>query len=689
MKKRVVEYNLKKRSQANVIVLILIILLILFLLIILWNIIMALLRQNQSVIDLKRDLMRIDIRFNEGPQGEGVDPSIGGGGRYVDLRVTRGSDDVELIGQKEVEVIYNSPADIFSLVDMTGSMYISEKSSCVGISTDEYCNLHPNACCCQINPLTGKRLDCSKPDDCRKCNFGEIKQDPVTGENICIFSYVAPYRCWNEQENKRYDFTTEDGCQKCGDRLASQCSWNFVVENAQGQPVTITIFDEMFLGNDLDKCKAAGGDEIRSITLEIGGTNSEKRCIVTTGNNGRCKNTPENCLTKNSCEYHNGEWRADIPKDPNNPSSLGVCVFSHYFPRCCSEIGGLGSCTKNQNICNTCGGSFEYLKDSNENNLCRFFNGIIGSTTCSGKYYFKQHGSASMERLICENDYCKGNLRAKRRIDYAKEASLKFIDKVFDLSTEHRLGLVNYSDDLSIFSDSSGNVLIGSDKKDLLKNRVNEWILTETLANSIQNTNICKALKDSAEKLSSISNDPDRYKAIVLMTDGKSNTFCNGVRITDNSLMPQVNEEIISLAKNIFENKKIHIYVIGAGDPNDIDNSLLQEIANKADGAFVFSENVEKLNELYDQIAYKISKDILKFYKSKYNFDYLKSVVMDNNGKTCISRIDELINPLETKRLKVPICDLEYDSLKSIEIYLIAHTNDGKEVEKLLDRWEK
>jgi hypothetical protein len=730
----------KKNAQSNIIVIVLIILIVLILLVILWNIIMGLLKQNQKMIELDRKISSININI-EPPNGNWWVPSAG----WISLNLTRGTEKLVAGPDIHTTITTGTPADIITVVDISGSMSKSVVSSCVNayintvdgvdqpITRAEYCDLilHPENTgkyCCYNDPFTGP-VDCNDPADCYKVNRGKMGIDAVTGQNVCLSISYFPPSCFDGAGNP-IDPTNEANCVKCIDSFGfspNRYYW--------GYDCNFQIFNKkVFHGNlcyvDENTCEnACGGEFLMLGTPESG---QRKYCIANSTStssadySGCCAHTIDGCSSEATCNSCFKPASAPPALRTNfrggwfiNENGVGQCNITSYHNLDCIVHGnnadGLNLCNKDSAICDS-------APEKDHNNLdidgspygrCVWNSGSLipyGSTSspCNSTGQYNPQG-LGVEYAVCEGAFCRGEYRAIRRINYAKNANLEFINKVFLLSPgNNKVGIIDFtntpiphkSSTTNLFSDS-----VATDNAEI-NNIINSWIpLLEPQkhaynlnygALTLQKTNICKALQEAQNMLSTSADD--RYKVIVLLTDGISIINCAGIEAITNAQKTNVRSELVTVAQNIHKGAdndvtitadNIFIYTIGIIDSTDSENAIamtnLQEIASAGGGLFKSSANINDLKSLYDEIAFSINDATIKTYTPETNWNALKAIVYGydpaHNPKTFTTPISQSINPLETREVVIPIGDLI--DIYKIEIYLVASDGDT-EVTKLL-----
>lgn len=236
---------------------------------------------------------------------------------------------------------------------------------------------------------------------------------------------------------------------------------------------------------------------------------------------------------------------------------------------------------------------------------------------------------------LCNNNKtkclsCGGNWEDK--IGDTKNATKSFIDIVLNNSGS-RVGLVAYSTsalDANYHSLSNNTVS--------LKNRVDSW-------NAVGGTCICCGINKAVNGLITDST-PDKFRSIVVMSDGQPTYYCNSFDDFDGSGTrgdwtggtENTNdiEWAINSSCNAWKNYGIRVYAVGFGD--NVDTATMQAMAACGNGSYYYSD-VSNLTNVYNQIASDIIQGsyneqtvlingsfFTKLYPDSYiEFDYTKN----------------------------------------------------------------
>ncbi len=129
----------------------------------------------------------------------------------------------------------------------------------------------------------------------------------------------------------------------------------------------------------------------------------------------------------------------------------------------------------------------------------------------------------------------------------------------------------------------------------------NEHTLTQSIINSLiaeGATNIGDAIDTANNELVSPNTNPQAVKIEILLTDGRANQP-NGNGNNENSA-----DVALALAKSLeAAEKNIIIFTIGLG--NDINVTMLQNIADNTGGEYYFAPTSNDLDEIFNQIAFE------------------------------------------------------------------------------------
>ncbi|MFA5174521.1 MAG: vWA domain-containing protein [Candidatus Pacearchaeota archaeon] len=145
-----------KKAQSSVILVIIIIILILLLLIILWNVLKVVLSKNVEITQISTRLVtqRTDIQSVE---GDLVNPSV------VNITLHGGSAKLVLNSSNYIDVSESEPVDVYSVVDLSGSMGNGQ------------CFLNYSSDCCNL-------YNCSNSSGCKRCTRGRSTFNASNGE---------------------------------------------------------------------------------------------------------------------------------------------------------------------------------------------------------------------------------------------------------------------------------------------------------------------------------------------------------------------------------------------------------------------------------------------------------------------------------------------------------------------------
>ncbi len=169
------------------------------------------------------------------------------------------------------------------------------------------------------------------------------------------------------------------------------------------------------------------------------------------------------------------------------------------------------------------------------------------------------------------------------KIDAAKDAANSFID---NMGANDQSGLVSFSDNAS-----------------LVKSLDNNHASTKSAVNALTTggaTNIGDALVLASQELDSHQNG-QAVKAIILLTDGKANKP-NGDGMHENS--DDVNYAIQKA--NEAGEKNYKVFTVGLGSGSEINESMLQQIADDTGANYHHAPNGSDLSDIYNQIAWEV-----------------------------------------------------------------------------------
>jgi len=204
-----------------------------------------------------------------------------------------------------------------------------------------------------------------------------------------------------------------------------------------------------------------------------------------------------------------------------------------------------------------------------------------GGDCTKGPWWCCLLGCCDWSQWRCE-DQCGGTWTItdyyKKKITVAKEANKLFVDVVLNVSG-NRLGLVNYSSTVQhthplSFDNTS------------LKKEIDGYQATGQ-------TCICCGVNKAAEELN-LNSAPEKFKAIVVMTDGRANVQCPEQGTGDSK------EDAVQSACDAYNNYGIIIYTIGFGE--DVNETTLQRMADCGHGKYYYSD-VTELSEIYQEVA--------------------------------------------------------------------------------------
>jgi len=176
----------------------------------------------------------------------------------------------------------------------------------------------------------------------------------------------------------------------------------------------------------------------------------------------------------------------------------------------------------------------------------------------------------------------------KRKIDLAKNASKIFVDQLN--MTRDRVGLVSFATDARLDCSLTNDA-------NLIKDKIDALITGGR-------TNIGGGISYSNEEFVNYGRS-DAVWVMILLSDGKANEPDNEEYARQYAL------DQAECAK-ILEGKGVRIYTIGLGDPEDLDENLLKQIASEV-SLYFHAPTAAELESIY----LAISKDL--FLQVKYD----------------------------------------------------------------------
>ncbi len=212
-------------------------------------------------------------------------------------------------------------------------------------------------------------------------------------------------------------------------------------------------------------------------------------------------------------------------------------------------------------------------------------------------------GSKSCE--VASPDLCSGNVCggtcfisyghnvdcSSTKLESAKEANNFFIDAILE-NANSRVGLVGYD---TYARDEDHHLLSNDDVS--LKSEVSSWTAGGY-------TCICCGINRAVSDLTTDSNS-DNFRSMVVMSDGEANRECDEQGVTadlnNNGQADDAGDDAIQAACDAYEEHGIITYAVGFGNPVDVDQVTLQEIANCGNGDYFYSD-IGGLLEAYGDV---------------------------------------------------------------------------------------
>ena len=219
--------------------------------------------------------------------------------------------------------------------------------------------------------------------------------------------------------------------------------------------------------------------------------------------------------------------------------------------------------------------------------MCGTCSGVsCGWSTCCGW----NCNNCNNNQPNCES--CGGTCEDK--IYNTKDANKDFIDIVLN-SSGNRAGLVGYESDVQ---DSDCHTL--SNNTASLKNKVDNW-------QAVGGTCICCGINRAVNYLNN-SSSLDKFKSIVIMSDGAATLYCDNFDDYAGSGSGGSSEEIdrrwaINASCHAWQNQSIRVYASGFG--SSADENTLKNISACGNGSYYYA-NISNLVDIYKQVAQDI-----------------------------------------------------------------------------------
>ena len=523
--------------------------------------------------------------------------------------------------------------------------------------SDPYCACgadYSSSCCLLFN--------CSSTLGCRECHRGVIDSTSVPGKTICRRNYFLPLNCTGNVSNAYVAAHTypEDLCYNNATKCKLSGGRNSTVTSTSGNTCsgypantgTSCTSSQTFCQNNCN------GSYIYKF---VGDQYVFKGCGATLGI-GCC--AKYNCSTPAGC----GKCNKGVF---DNSSFPPTCYAQYYYPDCYATHN---NCSNKAN-CTAC--NYTWINLTQTNITYCYFDNIPNpgnSFTTSVSYLPINCATKSSFTPITDNPNCikacDGQILGCQiysnttKLKSVMSANLNLSSLLFNTNPDNRMAVVAYNDNIFNYTQLTFD-----------KTFITKFISSLTAKNY---TNICLAIKFSSQ----LFDLPNRFKAIILMTDGVSNAYCNGTISQNYSTDQNLKNEEIIIAKNIYQTEGIRIYTIGfAKNESSVDNDTLKKIANVTNGTYRFS-NISDLANIYNQTITQMMNDSQNFYiQNRWN--WLEFYVYGENGvcKTIVS--EDIPNPMETRSYKILTCG-NYN-ISKIEVYLVAKDSYGNEERNLLE----
>ncbi|MBU2634333.1 MAG: VWA domain-containing protein [Nanoarchaeota archaeon] len=206
------------------------------------------------------------------------------------------------------------------------------------------------------------------------------------------------------------------------------------------------------------------------------------------------------------------------------------------------------------------------------------------------------------------------------RLDVAKQLDSLFVNVVLN-SSNNRAGLVDYATSIKGTEDLTND-------NQTLQNEINTYTATGS-------TCICCGINESTDMLNAQSSQ-DKYKSIVLMSDGEANQRCT-TNYDCECLMwfwgycwwwdctEAAKLDSIDFACDAYENHNITVHSVGLGQ--DADEETLQSIADCGNGTFYASNNFTELQQIYENLAIEATNAPIEYIEQKISLSNFTSLL--------------------------------------------------------------
>jgi len=266
--------------------------------------------------------------------------------------------------------------------------------------------------------------------------------------------------------------------------------------------------------------------------------------------------------------------------------------------------GGLADAVLVTDVSGSMDGCAEYSSPL----MCRYSCLIGGSKSCTVS-----------EEGDCTGNVCGGSCFisfgheldcGNTLLDVAKIADKEFVDVVLNISGNN-VGLVSYS------SSTQSTESLTNDSA-VLDNEIDNY-------NANGGTCICCGVLSATSMLDSES-DSERYKSMLVMTDGEANAACGMDPVSDHDLDGDTTDDpqdhAIQAACDAYTDSNITVYTVGFGDLGVEEQDTLQKMADCGNGMYIHS-NISNLTQVYTIIAQEI-----------INLSYSSQTVVGKGGYT-------------------------------------------------------
>jgi Mg-chelatase subunit ChlD len=278
--------------------------------------------------------------------------------------------------------------------------------------------------------------------------------------------------------------------------------------------------------------------------------------------------------------------------------------------------------------------------------------GGTGKGNCYGLSLDKQSGC-----LACGGTWAD-------KLSPLNDANRNMINQLLSAG-DNRIGLVAYN--VSVVSALSADLTKDSN---LLNSRINSW-------SALGGTCICCGINSAADRLSTQSN-PDKAKAIIVMSDGETNIQC-----TRQGTGSSTSDAIESACDANASLQNLKIWSVGVG--GSAGTSTLTSIANCGGGKYFAAANASELTSIYATIVSEIKSS----YDLSSAVNYLL-IKFYNSTDSYQDKIYDIPGVLQSKVYSFDLTGKLSGQIGKIELYPVVITPSNKEIiGPLMSSWKK